>query len=206
MRACLPFFRLARPARLVAAVVAPCLLGGCISLAAKPPASLLLVSTANPVPVDVAASAATAHTIAISVPVVPQALATQRVPVQTSANSIAYVKGALWAEPPARLFARLLSDTVTARTGRLVLSPSQALSDPGARLSGELRNFTLDENGHQAIVTYDAALQREAGAPFEKRRFEMREPVGAITPAEAAAALSRAANRVAEQVADWVGR
>lgn len=206
MRADLFFCRPFRPARLLATAIAPCLLGGCISLAAKPPAALLLVSTANPVPVNVAASAATARTISISVPAVPQALATQRVPVQTSANSIAYVKDALWAEPPARLFARLLSDTVTARTGRLVLSPSQALSDPGARLSGELRNFTIDEGTHQAIVTYDAALLRGTDMPFEKRRFEMREPVGAITPAAAATSLSRAANRVAEQVADWVGR
>lgn len=196
----------ARSAPLMAMLVATALLGGCISLGAKPPAALLLVSTTHPVPADQAASTATASTVAISVPVVPQALATQRVPVQTGANSIAYVKDALWTEPPARLFARLMADTITTRTGRLVLSPAQALTDPGARLSGELRNFTLDATTHQAIVTFDAALVRGAGKVLEKRRFEAREPLGDITPTGSAMALSRAANRVAEQVADWLGR
>ena len=74
-------------------------------------------------------------------PAVPQELATARVPVQATATTIAYVKDALWVEPPARLFARLLVDTIAARTGRVVLSTAQSLSDPGARLAGELRNF-----------------------------------------------------------------
>ncbi|MFA5988075.1 MAG: ABC-type transport auxiliary lipoprotein family protein [Sphingomonas sp.] len=199
-------FSLPRLALAMLAAAPIALLGGCISLAAKPPASLLVLNTAAPVPVDRASNSDTAATLTILLPSVPQALATQRVPVQTSANSIAYLKGALWAEPPSRLFARLLSDTVQARTGRLVLTPAQALSDPGARLSGELRNFTVDEAAKEAVVTYDATLVRGAGKPFEKRRFEARARLAAINPQSAAASLGKAANQVAAQVATWVGQ
>ena len=45
-----------------------------------------------------------------------------------------------------------------------------------------------------------------AGKPtVEKRRFEARVPVGAIDAAQSGAALSQAANQVAQQVPDWVG-
>jgi cholesterol transport system auxiliary component len=40
----------------------------------------------------------------------------------------------------------------------------------------------------------------------EKRRFEARVPVSAIDAASAGAALNDAANQVAVEVADWVGK
>ncbi|ONF96124.1 ABC-type transport auxiliary lipoprotein family protein [Sphingomonas jeddahensis] len=181
-------------------------LAGCISFGAKPPEALLSITAAEQVPVGQAQSSAGARTITIQVPSVPQALANNRVPVQTGATDIAYVKEAQWVEPPARQFARLLSDTVAARTGRVVMSGAQSLADPGARLAGELRGFGVDATTREAVVTYDAALVRDEGGALEKRRFEARVPVTAIEPAPVGAALNQAANRVAGEVADWVGR
>ncbi len=181
-------------------------LAGCISFGAKPPEALLSLSATEQVPVGQAQSSAGARTITIQVPNVPQALATNRVPVQASATDIAYVKDAQWVEPPARQFARLLSDTVTARTGRVVMSGAQSLADPGARLAGELRMFGVDAGTREAVVTYDAALVRDEGGALEKRRFEARVPVSAIETGPVGVALNQAANQVAGEVADWVGR
>lgn len=181
-------------------------LAACISFGAKPPAALLTLTATAAVPVGQAQSSATAKSITIAVPAVPQALASARVPVQSGATAIAFVKEAVWAEPPARLFARLLADTVTTRTGRVVLSTAQSMSDPGARLGGELRNFGLDATTREAVVTYDASLIRSDATNVEKRRFETRVPVAAIDAPSAATALNDAANRVASDVADWVGR
>ena len=104
-------------------------LAGCISFGAKPPPTLLTLTSASSVPVGQTQNSATAKSITIQVPVVPQSLATARVPVQATPTSIAYVTEAQWAEPPARLFARLVSDTVAARTGYVVLSTVQSIGD-----------------------------------------------------------------------------
>lgn len=181
-------------------------LAGCISLSPKPPAMLLtLDSTAAPA-VGTVADSTQARTITVLVPSVPAAIAGARVPVYSGATSIAYVKGAMWSEPPARLFARLLADTVGARTGRVVLSNAQSFADPGARLGGELRRFGIDAGSGQAVVLFEATLMRDGQKTFQKRRFEAREPVAAIDAAGSAAALNRAANRVGIEIADWVGQ
>ena len=152
-------------------------------------------------------TSAQGRSITIEVPVAPQSVATIRVPVQASPTTIAYVPKAQWAEPPTRLFARLMADTIAAREGRVVLSTVQAVSDPSAHLAGELRAFGLDAATRQAVVTFDAALVRVSGkGPVEKRRFEARVPVASIDAAGAGPALNDAANQVAAQVADWVGR
>ena len=182
-------------------------LGGCISFAPKPPEALLTLSPASTVAAGQEADSANAKTITVLVPATPAAIATNRVAVRTGATSLAYVKGGYWSEAPARLFARLLADTVTARTGRVVLSNAQSFADPGARLSGELRDFTVDVGRGAAVVTYDATLMRDGAKTFDRRRFEARAPLGgAVTPGSAATALNHAANDVAAQVADWVGR
>lgn len=178
----------------------------CISFGAKPPPSLLTLTSEAAVPVGQQVSSATAKSITVLVPVVPQTLATARVPVQATATTVAYIPQAVWVEPPARLFARLLSDTVAVRTGRVVLSTAQSISDPGGRLSGELRAFGLDATTREAVATFDASMIREGGTTVEKRRFEARVTVAAIDAPSAGPALNQAANQVAVQVADWVGR
>ncbi|MEG3181269.1 ABC-type transport auxiliary lipoprotein family protein [Sphingomonas sp. LT1P40] len=190
-------------------------LGGCISFGAEPPPSLLTLTADAAVPTGETTNSATARSITIAVPVVPQELAAARVPVRSSGTTIAYLKDAVWVEAPNRLFARLLSDTISTRTGRVVLSLRQSLSDPGARLGGELRHFGIDATTNEVVVTYDATLIRDrassstaprAAATFEKRRFEARVSIAEVTPTATGIALNAAANQVAGQVADWVGR
>lgn len=190
----------------IAILLAMAPLAGCVSFGAKPPPSLLdLTATEQPRPGQ-QQDAATAKTITVQVPVVAQALATVRVPVQATPTSIAYLKAAQWVEPPARLFARLLADTLAARTGRVVLSPAQSFADPGARLSGELRAFGIDAASSRAVVTLDATLVRADGGAVEKKRFAAAVPLARIEAGEAARALNQGANQVAAAVADWVGR
>ena len=188
------------------ALIALLPLSACISFGAEPPPSLLTVTSTQSLPAGQTQSSANAATITIAVPAVSQALATTRVPVQSSATSIAYVKGAQWVELPARLFARLVSDTVAAKSGRVVLSTAQSLSDPGARLSGELRNFGVDATTNEAVVTFDASLIRATGTVVEKRRFEARVPVAPVEAGPVGIAINQAANQVAGEIADWVGR
>jgi len=192
--------------RFVIGLAAALSVGGCISFGAEPPPSLLTLTSDQAVPVGQPQSSAAAKSITVLGLTTPAAISQTRVPVQATPTSIAYVKEAVWSEPPARLFARLLGDTLTTRTGRVVLSTAQSIADPGARLGGELRTFGLDATSREAVVTYDASLIRADQSNVEKRRFEARVPVTAIDAVSAGPALNQAANQVATQVADWVGR
>ncbi len=179
-------------------------LAACISFGAKPPPSLLTIEATAAPAVGTEQNSAKARSITIQVPSTPTTIASTRVPVQATPTTIAYVKDAQWAEPPARLFARLLSDTVSSRSNMVVLSPVQSIADPSATLAGELRRFGLDAGTREAVVTYDAALTRAGAETVEKRRFEARIPVTAIDAPNAGTALSQAANQVAGEVATWV--
>ena len=180
-------------------------LAACISFGAKPPPSLLTIDTTAKVAIGETRSSASSATISIGVPSVPQELSTARVPVHSGGIAVAYLKDAQWVEVPSRLFARLLVDTISVRTGRVVLGARQSQIDPGAQLTGDLRTFGVDAGTNEAVVTFDAALLRGDKPAFEKRRFEVRVPVSKIEPEPVGAALSQAANQVAAQVADWVG-
>jgi cholesterol transport system auxiliary component len=188
------------------AVPALLLLSGCISFTAKPPASLLTLRADASVPVGQPQRVPGAPTIQIAAPSVPQEIATLRVPVRSSATTLAYLKDAQWVEPVNRQFQRLLADTVTARTNRVVVGDRQFGIDVGASLGGELRSFGVDAASGEVVVTYDAVLIRAAGSPLETRRFEARLPAGLIEAAPVGLALNQAANQVAGEVAAWVGR
>lgn len=192
------------PARNFPLILSLALLGGCISFGAKPPPSLLTLTPAQVPPAGAGQTIAPGEAITVEVPQVPQALATPRVPVQATATSLAYVKDAQWVDEPKRLFQQLLSATIAARTGRPVLSPRQYSADPGTRLGGQLLDFGLDAQTNMAVVIYDAVLQH--GTDIQTRRFQAKVPVASIDAAGAGAALNQAANEVAAQVADWVGK
>lgn len=179
-------------------------LGGCLSFGEKPPASLLTLTPAATLQPGTTQTAG-AESVTVQVPSVPQEIAALRVPVRSSETTVAYLKDARWVEPPNRQFARLLSDTVTARTGRAIVG-TRMFGEAGVTLGGELRSFGVDAPSSSAVVTFDATLMRRAGAPLEKRRFEARVPVSVIEAGPVATALNQAANQVAGEVADWVGR
>ena len=181
-------------------------LSGCIGLGGKTPPFLLTLDADAAPAAGAARTASDAATLTILIPTAPQKLRTPRIPVQQDDASVAYVKDAQWVEPPAKLFARLLADTITAKTDWVVLGTEQTRVDPGTRLSGELRHFGVEATSGEAVVTYDAALLRSGAASVEKRRFEARVPVASITAGPVGAALNQAANQIAAEVADWVGK
>ena len=178
-------------------------LAACISFGADPPKSLLTLDATSQPQVGQQQNSAGSRAIVVQVPSTPAAIAVPRVPVRATDTSLAYVKDAAWSEPPARLFARLLSDTLTARAGMVVLTPAQSFDDPSAMLGGELRFFGLDAGTRSAVVTYDASLVRAGQTAVQKRRFEASVPVATLDAAAAGPALNQAANQVAVEVADW---
>ena len=190
---------------LLASVVAVCLTG-CIGLGGKtPPFLLTLDADAAPTSGE-ARTAAEAATLTILIPTAPQKLRTTRIPVQQDDRSVTYVKDAQWVEAPQRLFQRLVSETVAARTARVVLDEGQYLTAPGEQLAGQLMEFGIDARSNEAVVVYQAMLVSAGGKTVTQRRFEVREPLAAKIEAKPAGeALARAANKVAVDVAAWLG-
>lgn len=178
------------------------LLGGCVRFGGKPPASLLTVESMSRVAAGTVAQA-DAGVLTILEPDVPRALATNRVAVRADDASFAYVPKAVWVDTPRNLFRALLAETVAARNGTLVLDAGQFSADPGVRLGGDLVEFGIDARTKQAVVTYDASLMGKGGT-LTRRRFTATTPVRNIDSDHAATAISRAANDVAVQVADWL--
>jgi cholesterol transport system auxiliary component len=184
-------------------------LSGCVSFGAKPPPTLLTITSGISIAAGDARMAGAGEAITIAVPQVPQAIAGNRIAVSDGATEIAYIKNAQWVEPPARLFQRLLVETVAAKTGKVVVDPRQFAVAPAVQLSGQIKSFgvTVAFSGAttgEAVVIYDGAMSRDRGAHVMTRRFEARFPVSKIESAPAGAALNRAANKVALEVAAWV--
>ena len=192
-------------AKIVLCLAAALSLSGCLNLGgAEPPASLMRLTPSATIPATAARTATASQTVTVVTPTAPQELATLRVPVTRGGISIAYLKDAQWVEMPNALFGRLLSETIAATTGRVVLDPRQFQFDPGTRLTGQLQSFGLDADAMEVVVRYDAALARVADQ-VETRRFEARVPVSVAEVSVVSPALNQAANKVAADVAAWIG-
>jgi cholesterol transport system auxiliary component len=187
---------------LLALLILP--LAGCVSFGAKPPKALLTLTPAATVAANAVRTAGPGQAITIMVPAAPGAIIAPRIPVYERGVAIAYVKEAVWVDAPPRLFQRLLSETIAAKTGRIVLDIRQYTTDPGTRVQGQLTMFGIDADRMEAIVTYDAIIAR--GPALETKRFESRVPLSVVEAVAAGTALNRASNDVAAQVADWLVR
>jgi cholesterol transport system auxiliary component len=115
------------------------------------------------------------------------------------------VKDAVWADMPTKLFRDLLAETIRVRTGRPVLDARDYHLAPGLKLTGRVQQFGVDAGKRQALMVYDATLER-GDKQVETRRFTAAAPIEAVTSAGVAPGLNTVANQVAQQVADWVGR
>ncbi len=184
-------------------VAAALLLSAC-SFGPKTPPVLMRLTPDQARPAGASQTASAAQTMTVVPPAIPQELRTARVPVRSGGTAVAYLKNAQWVENPDALFARLVGETISARSGRVVLDSRQFTLDPGTRLTGTLQSFGIDADTSEAVVIYDGVLARGADA-VESRRFEARVPMTAIDAASAGPALNQAANRVAAEVAAWVG-
>ena len=117
-------------------------LSGCIGLGGKTPPFLLTLDPDAAPAAGNARTAAEAATLTILIPTAPQKLRTTHIPVQQDGASVTYVKDAQWVEAPQRLFQRLVSETVAARSTLSGLAASQAMS----RISRCARNAVTESS------------------------------------------------------------
>lgn len=195
-----------KPNLALLALLATLPLSGCISFGAKPPPRLMSLSATTPLTAGPAITTADSRAVAVApLSAIPQLL-TQRVLVTDGPTAVAYLKGGLWASQPTLLFRSLLAETITVRTGRVVPDPRLLAIQPDTRLSGQLSAFGLDGPGMAVVVTFDGTIAHSGGSSIQSRRFSARVPVASEQPDVVAAALNQAANQVAGEVADWIGR
>lgn len=191
-----------RPQPLLAlALVMP--LAGCISFGEKPPAQLLSLSSDARVAAAETRTAQDSTAISVAVPVTVAALRNQRIAV-ASAGAFAYLPKALWSDAPAQLFRTVLAETIEAKTGRFVPDSRNASITPDTRLAGTLAAFQLLGGQGKVIVIYDATLAKAGSDTIRTRRFEATVPTASEEADSVAAALNRASNLVAADVAAWV--
>jgi cholesterol transport system auxiliary component len=197
-----PSLRIAAPIALALALSA--CMGGLLGGGGKTPPWLLTLTPQAPAPESIARTAGPGEAVTIELPVVPREIRTNRVPVHSGPIAIAYVENLTWVDTPDRLFQDLLTETVTRTTNRVVLDPKQSSLDPGVTVTGNLSRFGYDAGEGVVVVRYDAAMTRAGGTGVATRRFEAREPADG-TSSSVAPAINAAANRVAIEVAQWVG-
>jgi len=180
------------------------LLAGCLRLGPTPPERLFTLTPAAMAPAGAATDGDVSAGLAVLEPTAAQSLTVTRVPVIVDDSSLAYLKEAFWVERPARLFQRLLAETIRARGNRLVLTDDDLQYSAPTKLSGTLVELGYDAARSSVVARYDGVLQLPDGRVLT-RRFESTVP--GITPEAAAVgpALNQAANEVAGQVAEWVG-
>lgn len=179
-------------------------LTGCISLGGPPPESLLTLSPETRAPAGAGAAAGPDRAVIAVLPIeTPAKLDVLRVPVAVSDTELAYLQEAFWVEKPARLFRGLLGETLRAHGAALVLDNDETVAPVTVSLRGNLIDMGYVVPESAVVVRFDA-IRVDGEGTATTRRFEARETG---VPAEAravGAALNRAANQVAGDVAEWV--
>lgn len=192
------------PARWIGAAAASLLATGCVSLGGgEPPESLL---TLSPTGTSVSAETQDASepgALAVLTPDAPARLDVLRVPVAVSDTEIAYLQDAVWVEKPARLFRRLVGETLRGNGTMMVLDGEDISVTPTQYLRGTLLDMTYDASAGAVVVRFDA-IHTDDNGNVRNRRFEVREDVTMPEARVVGLALNRSANAVAQQVADWI--
>lgn len=178
-------------------------LSACVSFGGKAPISMLTLKADASVAAGTNKSGMAKDALVVLIPDVPRKLDTNRVPVSIDAGNIAYLKDSVWADKPAVLMQQLLSETLAAKNGTFILNQVETAGKAENFLSGQLVEFGIDASTMEAVALLDAVRIRK-GVPIEKRRFEARQGLAKIEPAQASEALNGAANKVASAVADWM--
>jgi cholesterol transport system auxiliary component len=178
-------------------------LPACVSLGGPPPESLLTLSPDTRAPVGAGVSGADRPVIAVLNIDTPAKLDVLRVPVAVTDTELAYLQEAFWVEKPARLFRRLVGETIRSRGNAMVVDGDDTSTLATTTLRGTLIDMGYEASTSAAVVRFDA-VRLDGEGKITTRRFEARETG---VPAEAravGAALNRTANTVASEVADWV--
>ena len=188
------------------AMLAPAfLLAGCLSFGEDPPPSLLTLTPSATAPAGTGAQGDQGSALALIEFEAPARLDVVRVPVQVTDSEVAYLQDAVWVEKPARLFRRLIAETIRTGSNRVVIDGD----DPGVqaenRLQGTVREFGYDARSSSVVVVFDA-VRNGAASEVTTRRFEARVPGIAPEVGPVGVALNQAANDVAGQVAQWLSQ
>lgn len=179
-------------------------LAGCVSFGGEPPESLLTLSPEARAPAGPGVALSDNRpVIAVMGIDTPAKLDVLRVPVAVSDTELAYLQEAFWVEKPARLFRRLVGETIRARGAAMVVDGDDTAMLATLTLRGTLTEMGYDAAQGAAVVQFDAVKIGADGAVVT-RRFEARETGVAAEARVVGAALNVAANRVAADVADWV--
>jgi cholesterol transport system auxiliary component len=178
-------------------------LPGCISLGGPPPESLLTLSPETRAPVGAGVSGADRPVIAVLAIDTPAKLDVLRVPVAVSDTELAYLQEAFWVEKPARLFRRLVGETIRSRGNAMVLDGDDTATLATTTLRGTLIDMGYEASTSAVVVRFDA-VRMDGEGKVTTRRFEARETGVPAEGRAVGAALNRAANTVAGEVADWV--
>jgi len=179
-------------------------LPGCVSLGGgKPPEMLISLSPDESAPAGPMASGTASNAIVVLDPEADRRIDVDRVPVQVSPSSVAYLKDAVWVERPTRQFRRLLAETVRARANRVVIEGSDYEVTGSTTVSGRLLQMGYDAGAQKVIVRYDAMVE-EKGGVVRSRRFEAEVSGVAADAAAVGPALNKAANQVAKEAAGWI--
>lgn len=195
------------PTRLLSAAILPLALlalPGCVSFGSKVPSRLLALTADQQVAAGTVRTGGSGTSVTVTEPEAPKMLDTVRIPVQSDATSVAYIRGAQWIDTPRHLFRSLLSETISASGSAIVLDPGQYSADPGRRLLGEIIAFGIDARTGMAVVTFDGTLSAPDGRSVSKKRFSASVPVGTIDADSVGGPLNEAANKVAAEIASWV--
>jgi cholesterol transport system auxiliary component len=191
--------------RSLGAVALAGVLSGCVSLGAEPPPSLLNLTADVSAPDGETHSVSAARTLIVSEPEVPAEIDVLRLPVRVNETNIAYLQDAVWVEKPARLFRRLLAETMRASTGRTVLDGDTIGVAAGSRLSGTLREFGYNAARSAVVIRYDAVLSTGENTVIT-RRFSKSVSNVAAEPDLVGPAMNSAANDLAKDVTSWVAQ
>lgn len=177
-------------------------LSGCVSIGAKPPGTLLSLTPEAEPAVGATSSGTLGDATVVMEPAAAAPVSVLRIPVQIDTASVAYIKGTQWVERPSRAFQHLVAETLRARGKGLVVEADRGTT--GTRIGGRLLAMGFDVPTRSAVVRFDAMKWLPDGR-IETRRFE--SSVAGIDPNPDAIgpALNHAANKVASEIADWVG-
>lgn len=179
-------------------------LPGCISLGGEPPESLLTLSPAASAPAGPGITGGEDRPVIAVLPFdTPAKLDVLRVPVAVSDTELAYLQEAFWVEKPARLFRRLVGETIRARGGAMVIDGDDTATLATVTVQGTLIDMGYDAATSSAVVRFDAVRIAKDGT-VATRRFEARESGVTADARSVGAGLNTAANKVAADVADWV--
>lgn len=179
------------------------ILGGCLSLGGKVPATLFTLTPESSIPAGTALSGKPSDGIVVFEPETDKRIGVQRIAVQVDGSNVAYLKDAMWVERPARLFQNLLAETIRAKSGKLVFLSDDTVGPTATRLSGRILDMGYDARSMSVVVRFDA-VRTSGDGTVSTKRFESTVTGVAAEAVQVGPALNQAGNEVAQQVAEWL--